>query len=197
MQLACAYCSCIGIGRVGTFISTIRRFVANSISLLIIAHLTALEMYQYPCETLWTVGIRRPVHYRGTSFSSASTLYERDTGRNYRGEQAIKRKPVPQSTSVPGEFQCEPAPALSPPMMSRATRPEYHISRLPNSHASQEDFMPLESALSISACSCGHTSHLDERWVPRRPTSNRTRASRAGAMSCIKKSCLCSRYLFA
>jgi hypothetical protein len=173
---------------------------------LIIAHLTALEIYQRPSEKSWTLRIRRPTDYGTRSFengplepsqatfSSASTVYEQETSRSSTREPVIKRKPVPRATQIPGEYPSQPL--VPPSMMSGARRPGYHVTNLSNGNGTQNESVPLEPPVSVSRCPCGHINHVDPKWESSIPTSRQARLDRVAPISRIKKaSASISRYL--
>jgi hypothetical protein len=182
-------------------------WIADVSSLLIIAHLTAREMYHSSHESTWPVRVRKP-NYRGSmfdngrlepiqpTFSSASTIYERELPTNARAERTIKRKPLPQSKFIPGQFPSEPDAALSPPAMSGAIPQEYGITRLPSLNRTPKIPSHFESEVPVSKCSCCHINHWDPKFAPPPATPRPTRSGKPAKAYGTKKSNIL-RYLFA
>jgi hypothetical protein len=155
-------------------------------------------MYQHPFAKSWTFRNRRPTAYRTSSnsavdpnpasFSSASTLYEKEQSRSPSRGPNIKRKPLPQPKSVPGEFPSRPSPYAPSAMMSGARQLDDYISNLPNNRKPNNGLSSLEAADSVTKCPCGRICHVEPRWHPIAATSRRTSLDRTAPTSGIKKS---------
>jgi hypothetical protein len=210
VQLAGGHLGCIGpirVSALGAVAAITYTWIADVSSLLIIAHLTAREMYHSSPESPWTVRVRKPT-YRGSlvdnarlepiqpTFSSASTIYERELPTNARAERIIKKKPLPQSTFIPGQFPSESVPALSPPAMSGAIPQDYGITRLPSLDRTPKVPPHFESAVPVSKCSCCHINHWDPKLASPPMTPRPTRSGKPAKAHGTKKSNIL-RYLFA
>lgn len=186
--------------------------VASALSdLLVIAHLTTLEIYECPFDRPWTVRIGRPTkNYRTSSFtnatldptqfsfSSASTLYEKGLSRSSSRGLAIKRKPLPQPSSVPGDYPVRPSPHTPPAIMSGARHLTGHIADLSNDGGMHNGLSPLDSTALVDKCSCRRIYHVDSRQVPHISAPKRVRLDRTVPISPVKKpSSSSKRYFFA
>lgn len=130
------------------------------------------------------------------SFSSASTMYEREPLTNARAERAIKRKPLPQSTFVPSQFSSDSVRCRSPPTILGVIRPEYDITRLAGLNRGHKGSPHFESVVPVSACSCCRISYWDQKLASPPVIHKATGSGKpARAPPATKKSSIL-RYLF-
>lgn len=204
VQLLYSGCRDVGLSRARPFLKILNSLISNIFSsLLIIAHLTVLELFHHPLEMTWTVHVRRPNNCGASaysnspiescplSFSSASTLYERDASRSSSRRPTIRRKPVPQSTSPSGNYQNHPAPFVISDAISRERQAEYPLRTLPNGNINDTNgTAPLEQTISVPKCSCGHINRVSPRSATHSPVPKRTGIEKVASRNRFKKASL-------
>lgn len=122
------------------------------------------------------------------SFSSASTIYERDTSRSPTRRPVIRRKPLPQSALALVNYQNHSAPLVPSAPVSGEYQGKDHSTTVPNGNVDEgNDTMPLEQTGLIPKCTCGHINDMDLRCNSQSSGSKRTAKEKATSGNRLKK----------